>query len=80
MTHENHQEIEMLFEGSPCNNLRVPENKGAIELGCSSPLIPSMKGYLQYVNGYGESLPDYNDPVEGTGTVKDHNQIENDCT
>ena len=44
--------------------LNVSEAKGAIELNLSYP-IPrtSVYGYLQYWNGYGESLIDYNQNI-----------------
>ncbi len=42
------------------NNLHFDENRSALQFEVSFPLIEHLNGYIQYFNGYGESLIDYN--------------------
>ncbi|ASM39559.1 phospholipase A [Campylobacter sp. RM12327] len=49
------------------NNLNFHDNRGAVELSWYFPLFNDVYGYLQYFNGYGESLIDYNRQVNKVG-------------
>lgn len=50
------------------NNFRGRSaNKGAMELGWSGPLIRQLRWYVQYFNGYGESLVDYDHASQRIG-------------
>ncbi|GAA0829748.1 MULTISPECIES: phospholipase A [Marinomonas] len=49
------------------NNLRSSENKGAIEVGFTFPLWGKSRGYVQYFNGYGQSLLGYDESSQTLG-------------
>jgi len=47
--------------------LRNPIDAGAVQLDWSYPLSDTVRFYVQYFNGYGESLLDYDHPVNRIG-------------
>jgi phospholipase A1 len=51
---------EQVFSFMLRNNLRADENRSGYELDWSFPFSSRIKGYVQFYNGYGESLIDYN--------------------
>lgn len=60
---------EHVFSVMSRNNLESGFSKGAVELTWSFPFgdYPFLKGYVQYFNGYGESLIDYDEKVNSLG-------------
>ena len=57
----------LVASGMLRNNLRLKGNKGAGELGLSGPLLRQLRWYAQYYNGFGESLVDFDRPVQRIG-------------
>lgn len=57
---------ERTFSMQLMNNLRS-DNRTTVELGYSFPLGRTLKGFIQYYNGYGESLIDYNHRIKRFG-------------
>ncbi|MAM86053.1 MAG: phospholipase [unclassified Hahellaceae] len=51
---------EQIFDIRLMNNMRGEENKTSVEVSYTFPFPGRLKGYLQYYNGYGETLIDYN--------------------
>jgi phospholipase A1 len=49
------------------NNLQGSSNHGAVQASWSFPLHGRLRGYIQYFNGYGESLIDYNHRQQSLG-------------
>ncbi|BES69586.1 phospholipase A [Marinobacter nanhaiticus D15-8W] len=49
------------------NNLKADENRTSVQVGYSFPLGETVKGYVHYYNGYGESLIDYNERIQRIG-------------
>jgi phospholipase A1 len=58
---DNHN-IDIMFR----NNFKS-DNKGAIKAGWSFPLSSHLRGYVEYFNGYGESLIYYNENTSRIG-------------
>ena len=51
------------------NNIESDFSKGAVEFTWSFPIgnYPYLKGYMQYFQGYGESLIDYKNKIDRIG-------------
>lgn len=49
------------------NNFRSSNNRTSVQLGYSFPMGGALKGYIEYYNGYGESLIDYNERIQRVG-------------
>lgn len=49
------------------DNLKTSDNQGAFQVGFNFPLWGKTRGYVQYFNGYGQSLLDYNHKTQSLG-------------
>ena len=69
-----HGELGILWQINDHHNLSIElrnnfksDNKGAVRLGWSFPINNHLQGYVEYFNGYGESLIYYNEPTQQIG-------------
>jgi len=58
---------DMMLSTKLRNNLRSSDNHTSVNMALSFPLPGRLNGYIEYVNGYGETLIDYNHRTKRIG-------------
>ena len=59
-----YQNDDRVLTGVIRNNFELDHNRGSYELSWIIPMTSNLRGIVQYFNGYGESLIDFNTRIQ----------------